>query len=313
MVVCEFYSAAKKSEWDSFVVDSKTPLFLFTRDFVEYHSDRFVDASLMIYEEEMLVAVLPASRNEDVLVSHGGLTYGGLILSQKVKAETVLESVEAIVLFARSHGFSKILYKATPYIFSIHGAQEDLYSLFRVGAEIVRRDLSSIIFLDRRLKLSKGRKWLIARAKKNNLVVTGSSDWAEFVGLLNDVLEKHGAVAVHTPQELELLSSHFPENISLRVVKSEGKLLAATLLFKFGTVVHTQYLATNSEGKEVGALDYLIESCIQESLDSGCKYFSFGVSTEDGGKYINSGLLAQKESFGARGMAIDFYEIKLND
>ncbi|MFJ7284457.1 GNAT family N-acetyltransferase [Pseudomonas sp. NPDC099000] len=280
---------------------------------MEYHSDRFIDASLMIYEEEVLVALLPASRNENVLVSHGGLTYGGLILSQKVKAETVLESVEAIMLFARTQGFNKILYKATPYIFSIHGAQEDLYSLFRVGAEIVRRDLSSIIFLDRRLKLSKGRKWLIARAKKNNLVVTDSNDWAEFIGLLNGVLEKHGAVAVHTPQELELLSSRFPENISLRIVKSEGKLLAATLLFKFGTVVHTQYLATSSEGKEVGALDYLIENCIQESQDSGCKYFSFGVSTEDGGKYINSGLLAQKESFGARGMAIDFYEIKLND
>lgn len=166
MVVCEFYSATRKNEWDSFVVDSKTPLFLFKRDFMEYHSDRFIDASLMIYEEEVLVAVLPASRNEDVLVSHGGLTYGGLILSQKVKAETVLESVEAMMLFARSHKFNKILYKATPYIFSIHGAQEDLYSLFRVGAEIVRRDLSSIIFLDRRLKLSKGRKWLIARAKR---------------------------------------------------------------------------------------------------------------------------------------------------
>ncbi|EJM01457.1 hypothetical protein PMI18_02576 [Pseudomonas sp. GM102] len=313
MVVCEFYSAAKKNEWDSFVIDSKTPLFLFKRDFVEYHSDRFIDASLMVYEEEVLVAVLPASRNEDVLVSHGGLTYGGLILSQKVKAETVLESVEAIILFARVHGFNKILYKATPYIFSTHGAQEDLYSLFRVGAEIVRRDLSSIICLDRRLKLSKGRKWLIARAKKNNLVVTDSKNWGEFIDLLSGVLEKHGAVPVHTPQELELLSSLFPENIALRIVKSEGKLLAATLLFKFGTVVHTQYLATSSEGKEVGALDYLIETCIQESLDDGFKHFSFGVSTENGGKHINSGLLAQKESFGARGMIIDFYEIKLND
>jgi lipid II:glycine glycyltransferase (peptidoglycan interpeptide bridge formation enzyme) len=143
--------------------------------------------------------------------------------------------------------------------------------------------------------------------------VTDSKDWSDFIGLLNGVLEKHGAVPVHTPQELELLSSLFPESIVLRVIKAEGRLLAATLLFKFGTVVHTQYLATSDEGKEVGALDYLIESCIQESLDSGFKYFSFGVSTEDGGKYINSGLLAQKESFGARGMAIDFYEIKLND
>lgn len=313
MVVCQFYSAAKRTEWDNFVSDSKTPLFIFQRNFMEYHADRFIDASVMVYEDEVLVAILPASRNEAVLVSHGGLTYGGLILSQKVKAETVLESIEAIMLFAKVNGFNKVLYKAIPYIFSIHGAQEDLYSLFRVGAEVVRRDLSSIIYLDRRLKLSKGRKWLIARAKKNNLAVTDSQDWSEFIGLLNDVLEKHGAVPVHTPKELELLTSLFPENISLRVVKAEGKMLAATLLFKFGEVVHTQYLATSAEGKEVGALDYLIETCIQESASSGHKYFSFGVSTEDGGKYVNSGLLAQKESFGARAMTIDFYEIKLND
>ncbi|MDR9862866.1 MULTISPECIES: GNAT family N-acetyltransferase [Pseudomonas] len=280
---------------------------------MEYHADRFIDASLMIYEDEVLVAVLPASRNDSVLVSHGGLTYGGLILSQKVKAEAVLESVQAVMLFAKSNGFDKIIYKAIPYIFSTHGAQEDLYSLFKVGAEITRRDLSSIIYLDRRLKLSKGRKWLIARAKKNNLVVIDSQNWAEFIGLLNDVLEKHGAVPVHTSQELELLASLFPDNISLRVVKSEEKILAATLLFKFGEVVHTQYLATSAEGKEVGALDHLIETCIQESASGGFKYFSFGVSTEDGGKYINSGLLAQKESFGARAMTIDFYEIKLND
>jgi hypothetical protein len=313
MVVCEFYSAAKKAEWDNFVSDSKTPLFIFQRNFMEYHADRFIDASLLIYEDEVLVAVFPASRNEESLISHGGLTYGGLILSQKVKAETVLESVEALMLFAKSNGFNRVLYKAIPHIFSIHGAQEDLYSLFRVGADIVRRDLSSIIYLDRRLKLSKGRKWLIARAKKNNLVVTDSQDWSEFISLLSEVLDKHGAVPVHTPEELASLSSLFPENISLRVVKSEGKMLAATLLFKFGEVVHTQYLATSAEGKDVGALDYLIETCIQESAGGGAKYFSFGVSTEDGGKYINSGLLAQKESFGARAMTIDFYEIKLND
>ncbi|MDR9753882.1 GNAT family N-acetyltransferase [Pseudomonas sp. SZMC_28357] len=313
MVECEFYTPAKKDEWDRFVSDSKTPLFIFQRSFMEYHADRFVDASLMIYEDKVLVAVLPASRSEKVLVSHGGLTYGGLVLSQKVKAETVLECVQSLKLFAKDNGFNKIVYKAIPYIFSLHGAQEDLYSLFRVGAEIVRRDLSSIIYLDHRLKLSKGRKWLIARAKKNNLIVTDSQDWDGFIGLLHDVLAKHGAAPVHTSRELELLASLFPDNISLRVVVSEEKILAATLLFKFGEVVHTQYLATSAEGKEVGALDHLIEKCIQESADEGFKYFSFGVSTEDGGKYINSGLLAQKESFGARAMIIDFYEILLND
>lgn len=313
MVVCSLYLPEHKQAWDNFINDSKTPLFLFKRDFMEYHADRFTDASLMIHEDNVLLAVLPASRKNDILISHAGLTYGGLVLSQKIKAESVLACLEAIVSFARESGIGKIIYKAIPFIFAKQGAQEDLYAMFRVGATLVRRDLSSVIYLKRRLKLSKGRKWLIARAKKNNLVMTTSKNWDGFVELLSAVLERHDATPVHTAKELALLSSTFPDNISLRVVEREGKILAATLLFTFDTVVHTQYLATSAEGKELGALDHLIESCIQESQEKGFEYFSFGISTEEQGRQLNSGLIAQKESFGGRGAIIDFYEIALND
>lgn len=313
MVVCSFYSPADKPTWDSFIAGSKTPIFLFKRDFMEYHADRFIDASLMIYEDDVLLGVLPASRTDDIVTSHAGLTYGGLVLSEKARADSVISCLEAVVEFYREVGFKKIIYKAIPYIFAKHGAQEDLYALFRIGAKLVRRDLSSVIYLKRRLKLSKGRKWLIARAKKNNLTMSTSTDWPGFVELLSSVLQRHDATPVHSAEELVLLASIFPENISLRVIDFEGKMLAATVLFKFDTVVHTQYLATSAEGKEVGALDYLIESCIQESQEKSFEYFSFGISTEEQGRWLNSGLITQKESFGARGTIIDFYEITLND
>jgi hypothetical protein len=311
MVVCEFYSAAKKEVWDRFVAEAKTPLFMFKRDFMEYHADRFVDASIMFYEEDVLVAVMPASRKMNTLASHGGLTYGGLVLSQKVRAGAVLDCFDALKGFSAEHGFETLIYKAIPYIFSRQGVQEDLYALFRVDARLTRRDLSSVIYLKDRLKLSKGRKWLIARAKKNNLAPVCSNDWDSFLGLLSGVLEKHDTVPVHTAQELIHLHSLFPEHISLMAVEHEGKMLAAALLFKFENVVHTQYLATSEEGKELGALDCLIESCIQTSQVDGFDYFSFGISTEDQGRYLNTGLLAQKESFGARGMTIDSYEVTL--
>lgn len=311
MVVCEFYSTAKKEIWDRFITEAKTPLFMFKRDFMEYHADRFVDASIMFYEEDVLIAVMPASQKLETLASHGGLTYGGLVLSQKVRAGTILECFEALKCFSAENGFEKLIYKAIPYIFAKQGAQEDLYALFRVDARLTRRDLSSVIYLKDRLKLSKGRKWLIARAKKNNLAAETSTNWDGFLGLLSGVLEKHDAVPVHTAQELIHLSSLFPEQISLMAVDHEGRMVAAALLFKFDNVVHTQYLATSEEGKELGALDCLIESCIQKSQVDGFDYFSFGISTEDQGRYLNPGLLAQKESFGARGMTIDSYEVTL--
>ena len=38
-------------------------------------------------------------------------------------------------------------------------------------------------------------------------------------------------------------------------------------------------------------------------------YFDFGVSTENGGGYLNEGLIFQKEGFGARSVVYDTYEM----
>jgi len=313
MVICKQYQNTCKDEWDSFINNCKTPLFFFKRDFIEYHADRFADASLMFYVEDVLVAVFPASSHEGVLSSHGGLTYGGLLLLEKVRAELVLTIFQCLGEQAAKAGFRKIIYKAIPYVFYNQGAQEDLYALTTIlDARLNRRDLSSVIYLDNRMKLSKGRKWLIARAKKLGLVVTESTDWINFYQLLSSVLQRHGATPVHSIAELEYLHRLFPNNINLKIIEKDGVLLAAALLFKFNSTVHTQYLATNEEGKEAGALDFLIEHCIEESKNADYKYFSFGISTEQQGKVLNTGLMAQKENFGARGIVLDFYEIELN-
>lgn len=309
---CVAYTSEAHASWDEWVDSARTSLFLFKRNFMEYHLDRYLDASLMFYEGDTLIAIFPASRHDDALISHGGLTFGGMLFNSKVRADTVLEVFNTLKEHAKLIGCSRIVYKAIPHIFTDQGAQEDLYALTRLGAVLVRRDLSSVIHLGNRFKLSKGRKWLIARAKKLGLVPSISQEWREFHELLSSALQRHGAMPVHSPEELQLLHSRFPQNIELKVVRHEGRLLAGALLFHFGQVTHTQYLATNDEGKDAGALDALVEACIQESEARGDKYFSFGISTENGGQVLNSGLINQKESFGARGLVLDFYEMKIN-
>ena len=301
-----------KKEWDLFVEQSKTPLFFFKRDFLEYHADRFIDSSLVCYSDNKLVAIFPATKSDQYLISHGGLTYGGLIVSEKLRAELINDVLVSIIEKARELHVTKITYKAIPHIFYTQGAQEDLYFLTNnFKAQLIRRDLSSVIYLDNRLKPSKGRKWLIARAKKMELQVTSSNNYTDFYQLLSDVLIKHGTKPIHSSSELEYLAKTFPNNISLKVIEKDNELLAAVWLFQFNSVVHTQYMATNEQGKELGALDLLLESCIEESQKNGLKYFSFGISTEQQGTFLNQGLIAQKEGFGARGIALDFYEITL--
>ena len=313
MVNSGLYQNNKKNEWDNFVRNSRTPIFFFQRDFMEYHSDRFIDHSLMFYIEKSLVAILPANKNEDTLISHGGLTYGGLICSPKIRADGTVTIIKHLLEVAKEQGFKNIIYKTVPYIFYQQPAQDDIYALFNVAkGSLIRRDLSSIIDLKERMSLSKGRKWLIARAKKSKLVITTSTDWASFYSLLTIVLQKHGAKPVHSVAELVLLHDLFPQNIELKVILHEGQMVAATLLFKLSKVIHTQYMAVSDTGKELGALDYLIDTCINESAAQGVNYFSFGISTEQNGSFLNEGLLAQKESFGARALCLDFYEVNLN-
>ena len=41
------YNHNMKAEWDAFVKTSKNGTFLFMRDYMEYHNDRFIDYSLL--------------------------------------------------------------------------------------------------------------------------------------------------------------------------------------------------------------------------------------------------------------------------
>ncbi len=314
MVTCCLYDSSKKKAWDEFVQKSRTPLFFFQRDFMEYHATQYLDNSYMFYEDQTLAAVLPASKHDRDLISHGGLTYGGLLLSPKVRVQTVGEIIDQLLIASRTHSFDKIIYKSIPYIFYQQPNQEDCYLLFnRANAKIVRKDMSSAIRLDNRLSLSKGRKSLIARAKKSNLKVSSSTDWTGFHRLLCSVLKKHKTVPIHTAKEMALLKEVFPQNIELKVVLNESTIIAATLLFNFEKVVHTQYIAVSELGKTLGALDYLLETIIQDSAEQGFDYFNFGISTERNGRYLNEGLVAQKEGFGARVVVVDFYEVSLNE
>ena len=84
------YSADKADEWNAFVAASKNGTFLFDRRYMDYHSDRFLDHSLMFYEKGRLYAVMPANDDKHgTLFSHQGLTYGGLIMDKGCRAAKV--------------------------------------------------------------------------------------------------------------------------------------------------------------------------------------------------------------------------------
>jgi hypothetical protein len=301
------YTEADAGDWDAFVERSRNGNLLHRRGYMDYHADRFVDRSLMVERNGEVVAVFPANIRENLVISHGGLTYAGLITTQALRAESTLAVFEQIGSHYRTLGVERVIYKAVPHVFHATPAEEDLYALHRLGAQLKRRDLSSVIALQEAFHFTQGRRHSIDKARKAGIQWQLGTDPAAFHALLSEALSKHDAVPTHSLPELCLLQSRFPQQIVLHEARREDALLAGVLVYDFGKVVHTQYMAASEEGRRLDALSFLLAELIG-GVYADRTYFSFGISTEQEGRVLNSGLIAQKEYFGARAVVHDFYE-----
>lgn len=306
------YTKEFKNSWDSFVKTSKNAHFFFQRDYMEYHSARFVDFSLLIFDKnDKLTAILPANIKDKTLHSHQGLTFGGFLVDDKMKTETMLIIFEVIKEFLKEEKIEKFIYKCIPYIYHVKPSEEDKYALFRNDAKLIRRDVTSTIDLTEQVRYSKGRKWTINKAKKENIELVETNDFDTFWDLLTGVLEKnHNTKPVHSIEEIKKLANLFPKNIRLFLAKKDKQIISGALIYENKNIVHTQYLANSVIGREIGSLDLLIDYLIKDVYKNK-KYFDFGISNEESGRYLNTGLIAQKEGFGARAVVQDFYEMEI--
>lgn len=303
------YTPELKDMWDSFVLTSKQGTFLFNRNYMDYHSDRFHDYSLMIYHKSRLFALMPANAVNDVLWSHQGLTYGGLLTNEKATTAAVCDIFKCINEYLNSHCFHKVIYKAMPWIYHRLPAEEDLYALTNVcNAKIIARHISSTLVNGHRLNIVESRKSGLRKALRKGIVVRQSNDIHTFWNILNNNLRsKYDAKPVHSESELELLKSRFPKQIKLFMAYNGDEALGGSLVFETPQVVHTQYISASPEGKADGALDLLFDYLLN-NVYSNVPYFDFGKSSNGDGHELNTNLIFQKEGFGGRGVCYDWYE-----
>ncbi len=303
------YQPSDADAWNDFVARSKNATFLFHRQYMDYHADRFHDASLMCWLDGRLVALLPAHRCGDVLCSHDGLTYGGLLMDEKATAERIALLFAALNDRWRSEGIRAVRYKPVPWIYHQYGAEEDLYALFRVcRAQLVGRDVSAMVCMDRPLPWRDIRKHGARVAQRWGCVVQETEDYAPFWQILTDNLrERYGVAPVHTLSEMRLLHSRFPRQIRLFVAVVDGRVEGGAVVYVCRRTVHVQYIAASAEGKRLHVLDALFDRLLQHE-DFGCRYFDFGKSTATAACDLNASLAYQKEGFGARSICYDTYQ-----
>jgi hypothetical protein len=306
------YTPDRAAEWNEFVARAKNGTFLFDRQYMDYHADRFEDYSLMFYRDGVLCALLPANESDATLYSHQGLTYGGLVMDYKLTAADTLQLFADLNSHLHRIGISRVVYKAIPWIYHQLPSEEDLYALTQVcGARLSVRELSTTIMLQRNIRWSRIRRRGVKRAEDAGVVVGVSQGFDAFWPVLEaNLLTNHQVHPVHTVDEMKLLHSRFPKHIVLYTATLNGEVIGGVVMYLTPQVAHAQYSSATPEGKRLGVLDAIYERIMHQDMKD-YPYFDFGKSTEDAGHILNEQLVFQKEGFGGRAVCYDTYEWNL--
>ena len=307
------YDASMAARWDEFARMSRNGTMLHQRGYMDYHSDRFKDCSLVALHEGKLCALLPAYVEGDTLWSHRGLTYGGWLVPLKhFDATVMVEVMDAACQWMSDNSIKRLVYKPVPHIYHRYPCEEDLYALFRHQAKLIETNISTTIDLTCPLPLDRGNKSGANAARKAGIQVGPSEDWEGYWRLLSSLLdERYGTRPVHTLDEMRLLHGRFPDGIRLYAATLDGEMLAGVVMYLSQPVAHCQYIGASPQGKDSKALTLLFDYLIGEAKASGYRYFDFGISNEDHGRYLNEGLVRQKSRLGGRGIVYNTFEINL--
>lgn len=278
---------------------------------MEYHSDRFKDHSIIIKKEDKIVAVLPANIVNDSLHSHQGLTYGGLLLSRKLKLVDTLEIFKLLLEHLEAKGIKTLHIKQLPSFYSQLPSEELEYLLHLTKATCDRVDTASVIDYRDRLSIQSNRLEGVKKANKQDLTI---KEEAVFEGFWNNILlpnleKRHQSKPTHTLEEIKLLQRNFPKNIRQFNVYRDHEIVGGATIFETITTAHVQYISAENNKQELGTLDFLFQQLIEVTF-SHKWYFDFGISNENGGLQLNKGLSYWKECFGARTFVHRFYKVE---
>ena len=294
--------------WDDFIKRSANGTFLHLRPYMDYHADRFDDASLLIYEGLKIKAVLPAHRIEKALFAHNGLTYSDFIFHKKLKLSHKVDIIRQVLHHLHNNGIEKIHIKSIPFFYHTQIDESNAYIYFKAGAKISLIKPFFVIMPQNGSRNNHNREKNMRKLQDVDYQLLKSPEWLpEFWEIVQENLQsRYQTAPVHSLEEMQMLMQRFPDNIKLYGVQLNGKLLAGALTYFINQTVHFQYIHSVQDTTHRKAVEWLTYKVIENFQDYN--YISFG-SSETGKNQINGGLAYWKESFGSRILNQFFYEI----
>jgi len=307
------YEKSDYELWNTFVSTAYNATFLFHRDFMEYHQDRFDDFSLLVFDKTKLIAILPANRVDNKIYSHQGLTYGGLVYASKLKIEKIETILDLLFDFFKGKRIEHFYLHPIPSFYLGQGNAAIDFFLMKKGAQLYRKEMNMVAHLPQEIPISKSKLKHFRRTEVLGLRVVEETNFQPFWEKILEprLVEKYDVKPVHSLAEIQLLHERFPKNIKQFSVYLEDKIVAGITIFEFENGVKSQYGATSKKGEKYRALDFLFISLLDIFQKRGKLFFDMGIVNDSGEKGFHSGLLQQKEELGCTVWSQDFYKITL--
>lgn len=296
--------------WNAFISSAKNATFLFHRDFMEYHSDRFQDYSMMVFEEGKLVSVIPANKVENTVFSHQGLTYGGFVFGESLSIDEINNIVTVVLEFLKNNEVVEFVIKE---IISIYNGLGDFTSILKLnGFEVFTSKTNLAVDFKSDFKISKSKLKHFKRISSIGLKIKKEDDLSAFwnLVLIPRLQQKFNSKPVHSIDEITFLKEKFANNIFQYNVYLEDEILAGITIFKTDKVVKSQYGAITESGEKYRALDYLYINLINE-YSNKFDFFDMGTVDDDSELRYNVGLLNQKKELGCVVFEQNFYRLIL--
>lgn len=311
------YSPELDQRFDHFVEsESVNGTFLQTRRFLNYHpAGRFNDASFALQKSGTIVAYFPGVIKDGAFVSHAGSTFGGPIIAKPYYTGARLFEILQEADRYLTANFKHITFKITPPLFALESPDLLEYVLEHLGYTR-HTELSSQTPLSKNLdpleNCNRNQRRLWNYAQKFIGALPESEKWEyraiesdEDIRMFHKFLvlskEKHNAKPVHSAEELIDLKKRIPQNLRFRGLFFKGRYVCGMMQFIFDRthVLHDQYISPDENFSEFHHTTPMNLFALREAAAERFLHFSWGISTENGGNFLNEDLLHYKESFGA--------------
>ena len=319
MIKIKPYTSSDLAQWNELVNQSDNGTLFHLRNFLDYHPpERFKDHSLMIYNDEKLLALIPGAELEEngkkIYFSHPGASYGGFVFRSSPFARCD-QWIRAFDVYLKEHHFHRATLVQVPRIYGTFEDETLEYALLWNGYEVSENYISSVIPIDadsdelcRRVYKRKNRskKYYENLMVDSGLTYLWENDFERFYPILLENKAKFDAKPTHALEELYRLDSLAPNRLKLLLLLKDGEIIGGTLNFIANAkTVIIFYNMMNYDYADLQPAVFQVLETIRWASSQGFQYLDFGVSQvpkAENPLTPHPSLIRFKEEFGAFGL-----------